>query len=227
MLVVVSPHLDDAVFSCGAAIAAQPGALVVTLFAGAPRDAQRRTDWDARCGFADAAQALRERREEDRRALALLGATPRWLPFCDSQYDEPASDAALTAALREALAGLDPRPTQLLYPLGLFHSDHLLAHRASRAAVSALPGVLALAYEDALYRGIAGLLQRRLAALAQQGLQATPARGPGASDAQRERKAAAVRAYASQLRAFGRGGHEDLTQPERAWRLEPVDHAQR
>ncbi len=35
-VVVVSPHLDDAVLGCGQLLAAWPGATVVTVFAGKP-----------------------------------------------------------------------------------------------------------------------------------------------------------------------------------------------
>ena len=37
-IVVVSPHLDDALLSCGELLARCGGASVVTLFAGAPAD---------------------------------------------------------------------------------------------------------------------------------------------------------------------------------------------
>ena len=215
-MIVISPHLDDAVFACGALLAANPGSLVVTLFAGMPAQArQRRTAWDVRSGFADAADAMCARREEDRCALALLEARPLWLEFTDSQYGESPAAEALSAALQQALRGLAPET--LLYPLGLFHSDHRLAHAASCAAVRALPGLQPLLYEDALYRGLRGVLQQRLAELAQAGCSLTPARlpGGGAGDA---RKAQAVQAYASQLRALGPGGYADTAQPERYWR---------
>lgn len=215
---VVSPHLDDAVFGCGQWLAAHPGATVVTVFAGVPRAAGRCTEWDARCGFASAAEAVEARRAEDRRALALLGARPHWLGFADRQYGEtPAVEQvaqALCALLREL------RPRRLLFPLGLFHSDHLLVHAASTLALQASPGLAAWAYEDCLYRGLPGVLQARLAGLQAAGVRATPARWPAADGAQTaRRKAAAVRAYESQLRAFGAGGHEDTAQPERYWTL--------
>jgi LmbE family N-acetylglucosaminyl deacetylase len=37
-IVVLSPHLDDAVLSCGVLLAANGGARVVTVFAGMPTD---------------------------------------------------------------------------------------------------------------------------------------------------------------------------------------------
>jgi LmbE family N-acetylglucosaminyl deacetylase len=218
-LIVISPHLDDAVFACGALLAAHPGSLVVTLFAGVPEEArQRQTAWDARSGFADAADAMLARREEDRRALALLEARPLWLEFSDSQYGASPTADALSATLQQTLRGLAPET--LLYPLGLFHSDHRLAHAASRVAANALPGLRPLLYEDALYRGMRGVLQQRLAELAQAGCSLTPARLP--SGAGGARKAQAVQAYASQLRALGPDGYADTAQAERYWRFDPA-----
>lgn len=218
-MIVVSPHLDDAVFACGDWLAAHPGATVVTVFAGTPRDATRRTAWDERCGFASAADAVAARRHEDRAALSRLGATPLWLSFADRQYDEPAGEAEIAAALAELLKAR--ADDTVLLPLGLFHSDHRLAHRAAWRALREAGRDEAWAYEDALYRGMPGQLQSRLAALHREGLQATPLRltttgVPGA-------KAGAIACYASQLRAFGPGGTADLGQPERFWRLAPRD----
>lgn len=216
-MIVVSPHLDDAVFGCGDALAADPGSIVVTVFAGFPADPAQRTDWDAACGFASAGEAVRERREEDRRALALLDATPVWLEFGDSQYGATptveAIAAALTPMLRQA-AG-----TTVMYPLGLFHSDHVLVHDACMHALTALAGGDALTYEDVLYRALPGVLQQRLGALAGIGVRATPGDAmPRHVDA--ARKAGAVQAYVSQLRAFGPDGYADTRRPERCWRLE-------
>ena len=51
-IVVVSPHLDDAVLGCGRLLAAHPGATVITLYAGAPATyPDPPTRWDAIVGF--------------------------------------------------------------------------------------------------------------------------------------------------------------------------------
>jgi LmbE family N-acetylglucosaminyl deacetylase len=216
MLLVISPHLDDAVLGCGQLLAAHPGSIVVTVFTGLPPEPERLTEWDAGCGFASAREAMQARRNEDRAALALLRGTPVWLDFCDAQYDRTPPVSAVRNALIEQLTRHPP--DRVLYPLGLFHSDHFLVHEASREALAALPGLPAVAYEDALYRSRRGLLQQRLMALAAEGLVATPARLDG------ERGSAglkldAVKAYRSQLQGLGRGGVDDATQPERFWTL--------
>ncbi|KAB0640285.1 PIG-L family deacetylase, partial [Burkholderia territorii] len=86
---VVSPHLDDAVFSCGQLLAQSPGSVVVTVFAGIPAHGTAAPPWDRRAGFRTADEAMRTRRDEDRRALGTLGAHAVWLDFLDDQYDTP------------------------------------------------------------------------------------------------------------------------------------------
>ena len=85
-VVVVSPHLDDAVFSCGQWLGNAPRCTVLTVFAGFPEGRRRLTSWDERCGFAGAEEAMATRRDEDRHALELLSADPFWLDYLDSQY---------------------------------------------------------------------------------------------------------------------------------------------
>ena len=218
-MVVISPHLDDAVFGCGQMLAAHPGSTVVTVFAGMPADAERVTEWDARCGFENARVAVTGRRDEDRKALGLLGARPLWLDFTDSQYGHTPSVSDVATVLRAVLRAFVGH--RVLYPLGLFHSDHLLVHDASAAALADHPDEQVLVYEDALYRAIPRLLQARLADLLHRGVAATPtAMKTDATDGGRKTKA--VAAYASQLRAFGPGGYADVGQPERCWRLESM-----
>jgi LmbE family N-acetylglucosaminyl deacetylase len=218
---VISPHLDDAVLGCGHWLAAHPGAVVLTVFAGAPPDADRRhTDWDQRCGFADAVQAVAARRAEDAAALGRVRAEPLWLEFLDSQYGDTPGTQVLADALLARLRDLAPQ--RLLLPLGLFHSDHGLCHDAVLNAASRLPGVPdLLAYEDAGYRAMPGLLQRRLCRLDQAGVEVTPAdEEPPAGDTDHAHaKRAAVQAYASQWRALGAGMAADVQRPERRWRL--------
>lgn len=227
MFVVISPHLDDAVLGCANLLAAAPGSLVVTVFAGCPADRGRSTDWDRSCGFASAAEAIAARRAEDRAALTLLGARATWLDFCDAQYDEPATPDAIGDALARVLR--EHAGATVLYPIGLFHSDHLLAHRAAIAALRLLPAAAAsaLAYEDVPYRSIDGVLQQRLAALAAAQVQATPAEPDVApSDPGRQRlKQRAIAAYASQLGPFGPGGLDDAKRPERFWRIDLSNHS--
>jgi hypothetical protein len=89
--------------------------------------------------------------------------------------------------------------------------------------VLALPEVRRGLYEDVLYRGLRGLLQQRLMALAQEGVCLTPLRL--AAEGSAALKTKAVQAYESQLRGFGPGGHDDTGAPERCWLIEPPEGA--
>jgi LmbE family N-acetylglucosaminyl deacetylase len=223
-VLLISPHFDDAIFSCGGLLAAHPGSRTVTVFGGAPPTPVS-TVWDRDAGFADANQAVAARRQEDVQAHAQVSATVDHLRFCDSQYGQAPTAAELEHALYQVV---EKRPADAVFvPLGLFHSDHVLVHEAALTLLHRLPQRLWIGYEDALYRRGRGAVQDRIVALAAQGIVATPVAPATAVDGHQKRRAIAC--YASQLRAFGPGGVEDLHQPERFWLLEPKqgdpDHA--
>jgi hypothetical protein len=82
----ISTHLDDVALSCGHFLAANPGATVVTVFAGAPLES-RADGWNAETtGETYAPDALRVRRDEDASALAVVDATPYWLNLWEAEY---------------------------------------------------------------------------------------------------------------------------------------------
>jgi LmbE family N-acetylglucosaminyl deacetylase len=216
-LLVVSPHLDDAVFGCGELIASRPGATVATLFAGAPASYAEPTSWDRDAGFSAGDDVVAARREEDRAALEILGATPLWMDFVDDQYEYHAGIGALVCALSRAIEAL--RPDVVLFPAGLFHADHRRTHEAALLALGRFSSKEWQLYEDALYRRIDGLLDERLRLLDAIGLAPRPIALPIVGDA-RERKRRAVACYGSQLRALGaRRGHGDVFAPEGYWRI--------
>jgi LmbE family N-acetylglucosaminyl deacetylase len=214
---VLSPHLDDAVFSCGDLIAASGEAVVATVCAGMPPSAEKLTEWDAVCGFGSARHAITKRREEDRAALSALGAAPEWLAFCDAQYGEPVDRAQLRSTIVELLER--SAAATVVVPLGLFHDDHLTAAGVALSLLRQFPDRHWIAYEDVPYRRIQGLVQRRLAALLQDRIVATPSRSPEPCS---PLKRSAVLCYESQLRGLaspGRLGHLDALAPERYWAL--------
>ena len=119
---VLSPHLDDGVFSLGAAIAACRGSVaMVTVFAGDPDASFPAGEWDSRAGFRTAGEAAAARRREDERACADLGARPVWLPFMDVQYPRD-DDERVWAAVADAVEGAD---VVLLPAFPLLHDDHV------------------------------------------------------------------------------------------------------
>lgn len=234
-VLVISPHLDDAVLGCGDLLATRPGATVVTVCAGTPRRSHPLTEWDAACGFASAQQATAIRRTEDRSALAALSAQAQWLEYLDDQYGGGAPDARWLAAvardLRRAIRADDPEV--VLCPLGLFHHDHERVHAAARLVLAREPHRAWYAYEDALYRRIPGLVQQRLVELAAHNIVATPDHSVTSPITARARstKRRAIRCYASQLRGLGtpgRPGYLDALSPEAYWllSLEPGSSAQ-
>jgi LmbE family N-acetylglucosaminyl deacetylase len=110
-LVVLSPHLDDAVLSLGGTIARASRAgtevTVVTVFAGDPESTAEAGEWDTMCGFSTAGEAARERRREDARACEILGAVPEWLPFPDIDYVRGERKDQIWPALARSLTGAD------------------------------------------------------------------------------------------------------------------------
>ena len=83
-VVVVSPHLDDAVMSLGATIAkaVQSGTRieVLTVFAYKPSSSEPAGPWDTRCGYETEGQAADSRRAEDRQFSPTILPFPRSAP---------------------------------------------------------------------------------------------------------------------------------------------------
>lgn len=146
-IAVVSPHLDDAVLSLGGLIGRQAEAgqnvEVVTCFtAGPPLDsipAKRRV-------FAD----YTARRAEDERALAILGASHRWLDLWERTWRDPPlpgplhafrtppdlGDFAELSTIRAVIGDMVHRGALVYAPLGVGnHVDHV---EVALAAISAM-----------------------------------------------------------------------------------------
>jgi LmbE family N-acetylglucosaminyl deacetylase len=217
-LVVVSPHCDDAVFACGDLICAHPGTVVVTVFTAAPRIPWLRS-WDRDCGFEAGDDVMHVRREEDRQALALLGARPVWLPFRDDQYGRDADALEVANALSRAIGAT--AATAVLVPLGLFHRDHQLAHDGAVAARTLHPALNWLVYADALYRALPeDPVGDRLRELTTAGFTMERVLEAGGDASVLKRRA--IDCYRSQLRGLatdGRMGHADAFAPETYWRF--------
>lgn len=217
-VVVVSPHLDDAVLSLGAAMAhaASQGAVwtVLTVFAGDPDSTAPASRYDRRCGFRSAAEAATIRRREDQRACAVLGATPVWLPFGDGQY-ERSRDADVV------WASLEPQIHQaqvLLLPgFPLTHRDHawVTALVLGRAPVSTVIGF----YAEQPYARMARPFRGQHGIVAGRAVRWVRLRG---SIAERFAKGRACRAYWSQFRAWGCHLPRRCLLPEAFWTDERV-----
>ncbi len=144
----LSPHLDDAAFSCGGTIAnlTRRGwrVVVATLFTASvpnPRGFALACQLDK--GLAPEVNYMALRRDEDAMAMDALGAEPVWLPFREAPHRGYDSAPALFAGVREedgvvdelapAVAALlaEHRPDIMLLPQCVGgHADHVQAVRA-------------------------------------------------------------------------------------------------
>jgi len=151
--IYVSPHLDDAVLSCGGLIASTEGRQrteVWTLFCGAPWVGRPSplAQWLHSASGARTALALsRRRRREDHAACSSLGcrarhfgwrdavyrraSTGEWLYSETTEHAPPHDEAALvTAIVTKLKQNLNPNDL-LIAPLGIGgHVDHLIARQA-------------------------------------------------------------------------------------------------
>ncbi len=107
---------------------------VVTVFGCDPDSTAATKGWDARAGFRTEGEAARARREEDRRACALLGARPVWMSFGSVDYERHGSESDIRDAVFGALGEAD---AVLLPGSPLTHPDHAWLVRA--LMVSPLP----------------------------------------------------------------------------------------
>lgn len=222
-VVVVSPHLDDAVLGCGRFLAAHPGATVVTMFAGAPATyPDPMTRWDVLAGFRRGDDVLDTRREEDRAALATLRARPVHLDFVEHQYlerDRRVRAEETVDVLTETLRELEP--TAVLAPFGLANPDHATTHRACLLVRDRLTEPAWFCYEDTGYKHVPGVLAWRVSRLFAARTWPTPVAPAVAEDDRLAR--AALACYASQLRALQAdwGLEAKGSAPEQLWRLAP------
>lgn len=167
-LLIISPHLDDAILSCGARIAwekAQGNEIrVATCFTASPMTA-----------------LYRQRMNDDIQALGLLGAQPIHLgftdaPFRDSQYHNfstilfhhksPENTQPLVESIRTAIQNLaiSWKPDEIIFPLGTGgHIDHQLVWQTSHYFWNA--DCMTGYYEDLPYALIPGWSAARWHAL--------------------------------------------------------------
>src|SRR5690348_10525288 len=124
-VVVLSPHLDDAVWSTFSVLSGAGDVVVANVFAGIPEGPPGW--WDVKCGITDSAAHVRARRAEDASVLATLGRTPADLDLLDDQYrDGPVGPAEIVAELERQV----PAVSHVYAPAGIGHPDHALVRDA-------------------------------------------------------------------------------------------------
>jgi LmbE family N-acetylglucosaminyl deacetylase len=124
-VVVVSPHLDDAIMSLGATMSqfarGEVEFEVLTVFGGDPTSDAPADAWDSKSGFATEGAAAKARRAEDRRACQLVGADSRCLSFGAENYERHGSKDEIWEAVTDAIGAAD---CVLLPGHPLVHRDH-------------------------------------------------------------------------------------------------------
>ncbi len=222
-VLLCSPHFDDAALGAAYLLFAHPGATVVTVCGGRPaRYPDPPTEWDSLGGFRAGDDVVALRREEDRAAMAVLGASPVWLDFVDHQYLPPA-ERADPAAVADAIEAVmfDVKPTAVFVPMGLANPDHVMTHEAGAMLAARRKDVAWFAYEDSGYKHIPGMLAWRISKLFASDLWPTPMVVPAVLD--HTRKRAAIECYVSQLPPLNRdhslGARIGGNVPEQHWLL--------
>ena len=123
-ILVISPHLDDSVWSLGGAMRRwhRRGHRVVslTVFAGRTTPHAPST-WDTACGFRSGDEAAIARRDEDRRACAMVGAEAQWLTLSDQTHEPDHDPDEVWRELAPCLPGHD---LVLVPGWPLRHADH-------------------------------------------------------------------------------------------------------
>ena len=217
-LVIVSPHLDDAVLSLGGAIArhARFGAdwTIVTVFAGNPECSRPAGPYDRRCGFLSAGEAAASRRREDKKACALVGAKPVWLPFGGIQYDKVNDADAVWAALEPYV---DRAQILLLPGFPLVHRDHFWVTQLVRERAPKNRQVVFYAEQPYAHSRQAAHDRRNFVT----GLRVQWV-SLYAGIAERFTKGRACRAYWSQFRTFGCHLPRRSLLPELFWTVESL-----
>ena len=143
--VVVSPHLDDAVLSVGAAIwqATRAGhtVRVLTVLAGDEASDVPVGPWHRESGFRNAGEAARARAAEDELACRIVGARGQRLPYLDKDFERELDDDEVLGAVMDAVDGCD---NVLLPGFPLANEDHLgLARLCERLDLPARIGYYA------------------------------------------------------------------------------------
>lgn len=216
-LLLVSPHLDDAVLSCWAVLERAEPLAVLTIFAGSPNPPQRGW-WDRACGFASSAESMPARLREDEAAFSDLPHNRRYLSLLELQYlagDRKESDAEAIVTEVSSWIAANPAGTVAL-PAGAGcksgritrrlrrllgrpcepppHPDHLFVRDAALPVLAGQPATSLLLYEELPYL-FAGPSDGEAQLVADRGWHVEPLLIP----VDRAAKAARIAAYASQV----------------------------
>jgi LmbE family N-acetylglucosaminyl deacetylase len=213
-VLLLSPHLDDAVLNCWSVLTQAVDLRVVNVFTGAPRPGSL-SDWDRRCGASSSVAQVYRRIAEDERVLRRLGLRPTNLPFEDIQYAARKLTRITMAALDRAVAEVVPSASLVYAPaaLGEGHIDHRLVRTYARCLARA--GIPVRFYADLPYAVRGGwpawVSERRTPGPGDRGVppvlrDATEVRVVVLGDAPAREKLDAMRGYTTQFAALDEDG---------------------
>jgi LmbE family N-acetylglucosaminyl deacetylase len=133
VIVILSPHFDDAVLSCWSVLTGPADVEVLNVFTGAPARPTDLTEAELLTGADDALARARERADEDRAALAVAGVRARNVGLLDHPHWAAGRRLARWRTghrlreLREAIGRHLDRRARLYVPAALGgHPDHVL-----------------------------------------------------------------------------------------------------
>jgi LmbE family N-acetylglucosaminyl deacetylase len=131
--VILSPHLDDAVLSCWHLLDGPDPVRILNVFTALPPVGTATPWWDRLTGATDARQRMRERHEEDRRALRSTRRPATALDLLDNQYRD--FELPEGEVVKRLEAEVDPAEV-LHAPAGIDgHPDHILVRDAALTMV--------------------------------------------------------------------------------------------
>jgi LmbE family N-acetylglucosaminyl deacetylase len=215
-LLVISPHIDDAVLSCEALLKYARDVHVLTIFGGDAPIGAPMLEWDLECGFSVGINVMEARRKEDTQALTKLGATPLWSEELQEGYrTEPADLDRLTTLITDTIDTTSP--SHFMFPLGLKHHDHLLVAAAGAAAARARPVPTSFVYAERPYSSAKPrIVSKRLSELSASGAEFAKERLPRGV---RRGDRSAILCYPTQLRGLRMSALRIGIFPERYWRI--------
>ena len=162
------------------------------------------------------------RQKEDRDALQALQASPVHLPFLAAGYGVSSAIEEITEALAQQL---DARSLEtVLFPLGIYHADHVATQKAACSLIRARPHIRWCLYEELPYRyEHPNLGEEQKRALQNEALGLSPLALP--HDPSKLTKLRMIRCYRSQVRGLGWNRIRKALRDERYWQVSAQSEA--
>lgn len=153
MLVILSPHFDDAVFSVSNLLSKKKESIkIMTICGGIPSDDKGVSSWDKRCGFSSGREAVLCRQLEDYNACNKIGVKAEHLTFSDFPYAGEKAHEAIIKELRKNI----PIIKELWAPIGIGNNPDHLSCRNAALELCQQEGVTLNLYADLPYASARG-----------------------------------------------------------------------